>query len=473
MRTRTGPWAAVAIASVGIVAAAARAQSSTAPTDNNTTNLTAEQRLERLERRMDEEDRKHEAELRARDEQIAKLKEQLSSQPTTAPASTSATTAATDDIEKTKQDVLKDIESKEQPAQTQRTPVSFNPDIAVVTDFRPQFSTNNDNPARNRIDVGSVELDMRAAVAPIADGVAVIPISRDVDDPLFPLNTPNPDPGPHTNIDIEEAYVLLHDFGVPNLTAKLGRFHLRFGRQNILHSHDWPTFDNNFVNQSFLGSESLNDAGLSLSYIVPPKLIGDQYVELIGELISGEGNGEDGPVINNTALFHYPGFNGHALWNHDIAKDWNIEVGGSFLAGHRDNSRDQTAFLYGGDVTLIHTDPTGKFNNQLFMLEAIYGDVDTSPTITQHSFGAYALAQQQINRDWYTGVRLDWTEDALDDRREVWGISPYITWYYFEFLRFRFEYQYKAGDVPTENNFFTQVTWIFGAHPPHPYWAMR
>jgi hypothetical protein len=39
--------------------------------------------------------------------------------------------------------------------------------------------------------------------------------------------------------------------------------------------------------------------------------------------------------------------------------------------------------------------------------------------------------------------------------------------------RFRLEYQHKAGDVPTEDTLYFQATWVFGAHPPHPYWAMK
>ena len=52
-------------------------------------------------------------------------------------------------------------------------------------------------------------------------------------------------------------------------------------------------------------------------------------------------------------------------------------------------------------------------------------------------------------------------------------MSPYLTWYWSEFLRFRVEYQHKAGDVPRENTLYFQVTWVFGAHPPHPYWSMK
>jgi hypothetical protein len=129
--------------------------------------------------------------------------------------------------------------------------------------------------------------------------------------------------------------------------------------------------------------------------------------------------------------------------------------------------------LFGADVTVIHTDPSGRFNNQLFMAEAIYGDVDSSRTQTQHAFGAYALAQQQMNRDIYLGARFDWTQNPLDDRQEVWGVSPYVSWYWSEFLRFRLEYQHKGGDVKEEDTLYFQCTFIYGAHPPHPYWAMR
>jgi hypothetical protein len=233
--------------------------------------------------------------------------------------------------------------------------------------------------------------------------------------------------------------------------------------------------DNNFVNQSFLGRESLADGGLSLDYVVPPKYVGNQWIEAIAQVVSGEGS-EDQPVVNNNAFVQSPAFNGHLLWNHDVAKDWNLEVGGSFYAGKHDADVRQSTFLYGLDGTLIHQDPTGKFNNQIFEAEAIYGTTDTSHTDTQHSFGAYVLAQQQINHDWYAGVRLDWTKDAIDERRQIWGVSPYLSWYWSEFLRWRIEYQHRGGagdNAPSEDALLFQATFIFGTHPPHPYWAMR
>lgn len=418
-----------------------------------------EDRLNQLEQR-----------LNARDKEVADLKAEVERLRQARAATPSAAPANGDDIARAQQDALRQIDAKDRSTLSLKPPVSFNPDLAVIVDFTGTLSNRGDNPARNRFDIASVELDLRAAVAPIADAVAVLPLEREVESELF-FDPTDAGGEVESGIDIEEAYLFLHDFGVPNLTAKLGRYHLRFGRQNQLHRHNWATSDNTFVNQSFLGEEALTDAGLSLSYVLPPEWVGGQYIEVIGEIITGEGN--DGPVVNNTALIDSPALNLHALWNRDLADNWNLEAGTSFLATKRNDDNSQHAQLYGLDFTLIHTDPTGGFNNQLFQVEAIYGDVDTSRDDTQHAFGAYVLAQQQINRNWYIGARLDWTENANDDTQEVWGISPYVTWYYFEFLRFRLEYQHKGGDVPTEDVLFFQATWTFGAHPPHPYWAMK
>jgi hypothetical protein len=258
---------------------------------------------------------------------------------------------------------------------------------------------------------------------------------------------------------------------VENLTAKLGRFHARFGRQNILHAHNWPTVDNTFVGQSFLGAEALSDAGLSLSYVIPPSLVKGQYLELILELLSGEGG--ESPTLNNDAQIDSPALNTHLLWNHDLRKEWNLELGGSWLTGKHDNNDHLNTNLFGFDATLLHIDPSGRFNNQVFGFEMIHGITDIADGSTSNATGITALAQQQLNRDWYLGMRLDWTQDAVDDSREVWGVSPYVSWYWSEFLRFRIEYQHREGDVPDDNTLYFQATWVFGAHPPHPYWAMR
>ena len=332
-----------------------------------------------------------------------------------------------------------------------------------MSDFVASYSSNRRNNALNRADVREVELDLRAAVDPRADGVAILSVHRDVDNPVFPGATTYQDQtGPDTGIDIEEAYLFLHDFGVPNLTAKLGRFHVRFGRQNILHLHDLPTSDPPLVNQAFLAPEALTDGGLSLSYVVPPELVGNQYIEIVEEILAGEGAGAGSPTLRGDLSVDSPAFNTHVLWNTNLGREWNLELGASWLTGRTDADNSHRLNLYGGDLTIIHSDPTGRFFNQLVQAEVMYGDLYDPAGAKRNGWGAYVLGQQQIDRDWYAGVRLDYTQDPNSDHREAWAVSPYVSYYLSEFLRFRLEYQHKEGDVPAENNLYLQATWIFG-----------
>lgn len=465
MRTRTGRWAAAALLAMGPSALAQE---------------TVDDRMERFEQRLDEIEQRHQEELRARDREIARLREQIRQQPP--PATQPAAEDADDDeIEATRDEILRDIERRDRLLTLERTPASLNPDIAAIADFVGSYSPDAESDFYNRMDVREVELDLRAPVHPRADGVLILAFHRDVHSPVFgEIHEDEEHEGEeeheHEGIEsragAEEAYLLVHDTGVRNLAVKLGRFHLRFGRQNLLHLHDLPAVEPALVNQAFLSPEALTDAGIGLSYVVPNPW--GQYVEAIVEVISGEGADSESPTLAGSLEVDSPAINTHLLWNTDVNDAWNLELGASHLRGHADEDNALDVRLYGADVTLIHTDPTGGFRNQVFQFETIYGDIDQEDGGTEHAVGYYLLAQQQLNRDWYAGIRLDWTENPNNDAEEAWAVNPYLTWYWTEFLRFRTQYQYRDGDVedPIHAVFF-QTTWLVGAHPPHPYWSLR
>ena len=420
-----------------------------------------------FERRLTELEQKYKDDIAARDNAIADLQRQLAGK-----AIPEKLEWFEDQKAQLRQEVLEAVNAPSQSGAGEssfgRTPVSFNPDIAVVGDFLGSWSNQRRNDAYNRLDVREVELDLRAAVDPRADAVGILAFARDVENPVF--SEGDPLFGPDTSVDIEEAYLFLHDFGIPNLTAKVGRFHLRFGRQNILHLHDLPTSDPSFVNQAFLAPEALTDSGASFSYLIPNPW--DQYLEAVVEIISGEGAGSESPTLRGDLAVDSPAVNTHLLWNTDLG-DWNLELGGSWLWGHSDPDNSLDLNLFGGDVTLLRVDPTGGFNNQMFQAEAMYALLDQPDGSTNEAWGAYLLAQQQLNKDWYAGIRFDWTQDPNDPQQEAWGVSPYVSWYWSEFLRFRMEYQHRGGDAPDADVLMFQMTWIYGAHPPHPYWSMR
>jgi len=438
----------------------------------------SELRLQKLEERLDRMEKQHQEELSKRDLQIEELQSQLSQARQTAATTRAQELQADQDrakaVKQVTQEILNDIETRKQDEPLARIAAVANPDIAVVADFLGIGSTKNVDATRNRFDVREVELDLRASVDPRADAVTVISFARDA----FPSLWTTRDEGDiETSADVEEAYLYFHDFGIPNLTARLGKYHVRFGRQNILHSHDLPTTDTPFVLQSFLAPEALTDAGLELSYLIPNPW--NEYFELVTELNSGEGANSESPTLRGDADAQSPSIVNHFLWNKNLATNVNLELGASTLWGPSENNQEDRAggrrdvWLYGGDATLIRRDPTGGFNNQLLQAEAIYGHTRQADGSMANAWGAYLLGQQQLAQDWYTGLRLDYTQDANDSGKSIWGVSPYLSWYWSEFLRFRVSYEHRDGDVTPEDLFFFQVTWIYGAHPPHPYWAMK
>lgn len=465
MHTRTGRCALLALALTGSGHALAQ---STANTD---------ERLDRAERRLDELEKRHQEELNERDRRIAELEAKLRTPPATAPPTTAPAAGASpqDEIERTRAAVLEDIQSRDQGWGFPRLGQDFNPNITVITDFVGTITPKNDrgNDAYNRFDIREAELDLRAAVDPRADGVLVLAFERDVHNPIFHEEGEDEEEGVESSTNIEEAYLYLHDFGVPNLTAKLGRFHVRFGRQNMLHLHDLPTTDPPFVNQAFLAPEALTDAGASFSYVVPPRYTGGQYIEAIAEVISGEGAGSESPTLGGDLSVDSPAFNTHLLWNTDVSRDLNLELGASWLTAHASEDNAQDVNLFGVDVTFLRTDPSGGFNNTMLQGELIYGDIDGADGDSNHALGAFLLGQQQFSRDVYAGLRLDWTENPANDAEEAWGVTPYVSWYWSEFLRFRFAYQHRETEHDAEDIFSMQATWIFGSHPPHPYWSVR
>ncbi len=431
-------------------------------------------RIQQLEDRMNRLDEHYQQELKKRDDQIETLRQELR-QAREGPSELDISRAkATKQIT---QDILNDIETRKKDEPLARIAASVNPDIAVVVDFVGLASTKNRDATRNRLDIREAELDLRASVDPRADAVLVLSFARDAFPALFETSDEG---GPDSSAEVEEGYLFLHDFGIPNLTARIGRYHVRFGRQNILHSHDLPTTDTPFVLQSFLAPEALVDSGLELSYLIPNPW--NEYLEIITELNSGEGAGSESPTLRGDDRAQSPSVVSHFLWNKNITPTANLELGVSSLWGPSENDESdrvggrRDVWLYGADATLVLRDPSGGFNNQLFQTEAIYGHTRQPDGSMASSWGAYFLGQQQLAKDWYTGVRLDYTEDANDNEKKIWGVSPYLTWYWSEFLRFRVSFEHRGGfggAVDNENLFLFQLTWIFGTHPPHPYWAMK
>jgi hypothetical protein len=350
----------------------------------------------------------------------------------------------------------------------------FNPAITAFVDFGVSYSTNEDNKALRRFNLRESELDVRAAIAPFADGTLVIAIGEEVE-------TEDGETTADIEFEVEEAYLTIHDLP-GDLVLRGGKFRNSFGRANLLHTHDLPQATRPLALVAFFGPEGLATIGGTASWLVPNPW--NQYIELNVDVVNADG-GAESPILND-ADNDNPAVVAHLKWFTDVGEDSSFELGGSYLYGHTSDDDDFDANIFGIDATWKWINPKAPDSESLLAQAEFFwaaNDIEDSDfgTFRNNSFGFYAFAQYQWLKDWYAGVRYDQTEfPSVEDHAPGdmdWAISPYITWYPAEFLRLRLEYQHRDFEIDgvgdDEDNILFQVTFVIGAHPAHPYWVNR
>ncbi len=351
----------------------------------------------------------------------------------------------------------------------------LNPAITVFLDGGGSLSSRGENKALNRFNLREVELDLRAAISPAADGVLILTAEENIEQDRSGRVDISRD------VDIEEGYIFFHSLP-HDLSLKLGKFRNAFGRNNVLHTHDLPQVTRPLAVTNFLGPEGLLTTGASLSWLVPNPW--DQYLQLTVEVVNDDG-GEESPLLGG-ANADNPAVVGHLRYFRDLTETSTLEVGGSYLFSRTGERSDFDANLFGLDLTYQWIDPDpSRFRSLVLQSELFWAqnDVDRGPFRSgrNDSFGMYAFAQYQLSQNHYVGLRADYSEfpnsTVRSTRDADFALSPYLTWYFSEFLRARLEYQHRWFDrnhgPDDEDAVLLQFTGVVGAHPPHPYWVHR
>lgn len=372
-------------------------------------------------------------------------------------------------------------------AETQQRYNLFNPAISAIGNF---FGRWDDKPAfreegrtHNQANLREVELDLRLPVDPFADAVAILALESEV-------------PG-EFEASVEEGYLTLKRLPFLEeppwgLKLKIGRFRPEMGKLNKLHLHDLPQITRPLVVQEFLGEEGFIQSGLSAQFFLPTPWDEESALELTLQGLSGG--------INRYASL------GHLRWFRTFANVHNLEVGASSYYSRDEQDRElrtprlflvlisgeqdrRPTWLHGLDF-LYKWKPLRAGEWQSFLLggELFYsewkirGAADEfdffSPTVTrkERPLGYYLFGQYQWDRRWYAGVRWDWTQTIVDDRFERMKLTPYLSYYFSEFLRARIGYEHTWSDLVEENGrdtFLFELNWVFGAHPPEPFWVNK
>ncbi len=367
------------------------------------------------------------------------------------------------------------------PATTQSIPGALNPAIGVVGNFvaradNQKIYSEDGSRIDNKFSLREAEFDFRVPIDPYADGVVILAVGADV-------------PG-RFSADLEEAYANIKklpflDKSPLGLKLKVGRFRPAFGKTNILHTHDLPTTFRPLPVQEFLGEEGFIQSGVSGNFFLPTSWDEKSSIDLTLQVLTG------GDIAISPDQHSRNSYLGHLRWYRMFSQANQFELGWSsyYRPGspysHDVNfhgldfsyrwipSRqgDRKSFLLGGELMFAHR-AYPEAAEPFDVARALEG----TPPGTGKPLGFTLFSQWQLDRRKYAGVRWDYTDVLYNPAYQRKSITPYFSYYFSEFLRFRLNYEHRWSDLYTEdkrNSVYAELNFVFGAHPPEPYWVNK
>lgn len=388
-------------------------------------------------------------------------------------------------IEQLEREKTAEAEAPAPPPQqpTQSILGALNPAITVFGNFvgrgdsKRVFNEDGDR-ISNKFNVREVEVDMRAPIDPYADGVLIASLESET-------------PG-QFSASVEEGYVTIKKFPFLDepplgLKLKVGRFRPLFGKFNVIHTHDLPTTFRSLPTAEFMGEEGFIQNGLSGNFFIPTPWDGNSSLDATLEIL----NGDDVAISpDGRSRMSYLG---HLRWFRTFENGHDLELGWSSyfrLAGNDVRSADFhgvdfmyrwkpfrlgefRSFLLGGEM---------MFARRAYSRASEPADVDRAITLRElqpgsgKPFGFSLFGQWQFNQRTYAGLRWDQTTTLFDPGLKRRSLTPYVSYYFSEFLRARLSYERRWSDLFTENNrnsAFFELNWVFGSHPPEPFWVNK
>jgi len=347
---------------------------------------------------------------------------------------------------------------------------ALNPDISVIGDFVGGVGHPQNRPTPS-LEMHESEVGFQEVIDPYARADFFITFGEQ-------------------GVDLEEGYLTFTALPAA-LQLKVGKMRAAFGKVNTLHNHVLPWVERPLVTQNLVGGEDgINDAGLSLSRILPaPKGI---FMEGTAQLYRGDTENvfraqkrSDLSTVEHLRIYK------------DITDNTNIDLGGSWSRGHSPLGEGWNQ-LYGFDATLrwkplarsIYHSFVGR--TELVWARTVTGDlladrVFATGRQTRTPFGMYASADYQLGRRWFLGGRFDQsqrvcgiqtnpettTECAPADRGSLLrdtGGSLVLSYWPSEFSQVRGQLRRTHyGEGLTANEFLFQFMFSMGAHGAHPF----
>ncbi len=338
----------------------------------------------------------------------------------------------------------------------------------LVGDLSPKGSTQGDG---SRLGVREVELAIQSVVDPYFRG-----------DMFLGIND-------QEKIAIEQAF--LTTTSMPwGLQARIGRYLMPVGKQNVTHRHDLHTVEYPYVIQKFMSEDGLKGTGVSVSQVLAPFGF---YQELVVSVIDRFGDAVDSLQAPDAVNKNLGGLGYSArLRNYwDLSQASNLELSLSGITGNRQtalgftttdgtNAVNARQTLVGADLT-YRWKPLQQGLYQSFILQAEWmrqindqgwlanPDAAGAPLIRNYD-GAYVFARWQLAQRVYAGARWDTVQDPTFRGARLTAGSGVLEWFPSEFSKLVASYERRSwvGGI-AEDRILLQATFAVGPHKAHPF----
>jgi hypothetical protein len=319
----------------------------------------------------------------------------------------------------------------------------FNPDMAVIGNFV-GAAGENDIESLPALSLNEAEVSFQAVVDPYARADFFLSASPD-------------------GFEVEEGFITFPTLP-GGLLLKAGKLKAQFGKVNTLHAHVLPWVDGPLPMKNLLGGEEgLNDAGFSVSRLIPNAVM---FLEATGEVY----NGDNGVFTSHerSDLTYVGRLRGYR----DLTEGTNLDLGTSFAYGHNDARPDATTQLFGVDATIRYR-PLRRAIYKRFLgrTELFWSRRDTAtPGDEADAFGAYVSGDYQFARRWFAGGRYDWSDRAEDPTRRDKSGSFLLTYWPSEFSQVRGQFRHtRYAEGVDANELLFQFLFSIGAHGAHAF----
>ncbi|HEY0997818.1 MAG TPA: hypothetical protein VGD77_17645 [Gemmatimonadaceae bacterium] len=358
------------------------------------------------------------------------------------------------------------------------------PDVSavgdLVGDLSPKGSTQED---ATRFGVREVELAVQAVVDPYFRGDVFLGISD------------------AEGLSIEQAYLTTTSLPY-QLEARLGRFLMPFGKQNLTHRHDLHTIEYPWVIQRLLGPEGLKGTGVQGSRVFSPFGF---YQELQVTAVDRLGERVDSLAPSEAANHSLGGLGYSArLRNYvDLSQASNVELSFSAMTGKREQplalsfrpgSGDFDVNAVNARQSTVAADFTfrwrplqeGLYKSFILQSEVMRQVNERDPGIPGNALpcpvggcyagpgrdytGAYVFARWQTSRRAFIGARGDWLQDPEAGGDALRAGSLYLEFFPSEFSKLVAGYEaFKPAGTAVTHRLLVQAMFSLGPHKPHPF----